>query len=198
MTGSQPRSRSRGRFRALLGAVRDDPLTVVAAVVTFLAVSLTTFLWFRAVAWSALKGDLSEVASTIVAVTPWDVILLQVTVALVVGVVFALEAVCYRERDALLAGSWPRFPLSTGVRRLLAVAGLAAFALGAFAGYEQVFPVVVEALGTGGQWSIVGLGRIAAVVAVASGLAAQAALVAAVLAYGRGGSPPSTPDAETH
>jgi len=198
MTGSQPRTRSRGRFRALLGAVRGDLLTVVTAVVTFLTVSLATVLWFRTAAWGALKGDLSAVAGTVIAVTPWDVILLQLVVGLVVGVVFALEVVCYRERDVLLAGSWPRFPLPTGVRRVLAVAGLGVFALGALAGYEQVFPVVVEVLGSGGQWSIVGLGRIAAVVAVASGLAAQAVLVAAVLAYGRGGSPPASPDAETH
>jgi|GEM_PF-1324061 len=197
MTGSQHSSRSRGRFRALLGAVRDDLLTVVAAVVTFLAVSLTTFLWFRAAAWSALKADLSAVAGTIVAVTPWDVVLLQATVGLAVGVAFALEVVCYREREVLLTGSWPRFPLSTGVRRVLAVAGLALFVFGALAGYERVFPVVVETLGAGGQWSIVGLGRIAAVVTVASGLTAQAVLLAAVLAYGRGGSPPSTPNAET-
>jgi hypothetical protein len=83
------------------------------------------------------------------------------------------------------------------VRRLLTLAGLAIFVLGAFAGYEQGLPLVVEALGRD-QWRIVGLGRIAAVVAVASGLVAQAALVAAVLAYGRGGRPPTTSEAETH
>ena len=192
MTGSQPNSRGPGRLRALLGAARDDLLTVVAAVVTFLAVSLTTVLWVRLVAWSALKADISKVSGTVVAVTPWDVILLQLLVGAAIGLVFALEVVCYRERDALLAGSCPRLPLSAGVRRALAVAGLALFALGALAGYEQVFPVVVEALGAGGQWSIVGLGRVAAVVAVVSGLATQAVLVAAVLAYGRGRDPPAT------
>jgi sec-independent protein translocase protein TatC len=197
MTGSQPRSRSRGRFRALLGAVRDDLWTIVAAIVTFLAVSLATFLSSRAVAWSALKADLAGLEATIVAVTPWDVILLQATVGLVVGFVFAVEVVCYRKREVFLSGGSSRFPLSAGVRRVLVVAGLAVFALGALAGYEQVLPVVVETLATGGQWSIVGLGRIAAAVAVASGLAAQAGLVGAVLAYGRGGGPPSTPDAET-
>jgi sec-independent protein translocase protein TatC len=197
MTGSSHDSRSRGRLRALLGAVRGDLLTVVAAVATFLTASLTTFLWFRAGAWPALKTDLSGFETTIVAVTPWDVILLQVMVGLVVGGVFALEAVCYRERAVLLTGSWPRFPLSTGVGRMLAVTGLAIFVLGAFAGYEQGLPLVVEALGRD-QWSIVGLARTAAGVAVASGLAAQAVLVAAVLAYGRGGNPPATPDAETH
>jgi len=198
MTGSQPHSRRPGRLRPLLGAVRDDLLTVVAAVVVFSTGGLATFLWLRAVAWSALKADLSGSAGTIVAVTPWDVILLQATVALAVGLVFALEVVCYRERDALLAGSWPRFPLSAGVRRVLAVAGLALFALGALAGYERVFPVVVEALGAGGQWSIVGLGRVAAVVAVVSGLAAQALLVVVVLVYGQGGPPPATTDSKTH
>lgn len=159
MTGSQPHSRSPGRLRALLGAVRDDLPTVVAAVVVFSTGGLATFLWLRAVAWSALKADLSGSAGTIVAVTPWEVILLQATVALAVGLVFAL---------------------------------------GALAGYEQVFPVVVEALGAGGQWSIVGLGRVAAVVAVVSGLAAQAVLVAAVLAYGRGDGRPAASDPGTH
>jgi sec-independent protein translocase protein TatC len=197
MTGPQHDSRGRGRLRPLLGAVRDDPLAVVLAVGTFLAASLATFLWFRAGAWPALKADLSGFETTIVAVTPWDVILLQATVGLIVGVLFALEAVCYRERDVLLTGSWPRFPLSTDVRRLLTLAGLAIFVLGAFAGYEQGLPLVVETLGRD-QWRIVGLGRIAAVVAVASGLVAQAALVAAVLAYGRGGRPPTTSEAETH
>jgi sec-independent protein translocase protein TatC len=195
MTGSQNDSRNR-RFRALFGAVRDDPLTVVVAVVTFLTVSLTTFLWFRTAAWSALKADLSGFEVTVVAVTPWDVILLQAAVGLVVGVVFALEALCYRERDVLLAGSWPRLPLAAGVRRMLVVVGAAVFVLGAFVGYEEVFPVVVDTLGRD-QWSIVGLGRSSAAVAIASGLAAQAVLVALVLTYGRGGTPPSTPDPET-
>jgi Sec-independent protein secretion pathway component TatC len=171
-------------------------VTVVAAVVTFLTVGLTTFVWFRAGAWPALKADLSGFGGTIVAVTPWDGILLQVLVGFVVGVAFALEAVCYRERDVLLAGSWPRFPLATGVRRMLVVVGVAVFVLGAFVGYEQVFPVVVDALDRN-RWSIVGLGRTSAAVGITAGLATQALLVAAVLAYGRGGTPPSAPDAET-
>jgi len=197
MTVSQHNSRSRGRLRALLGAVRDDLLTVVAAVVTFLAVSLATVIWFRAAAWPALKADLSGFDVTVVAVTPWDVILLQVLVGLVVGVAFALEAVCYREQDVLLAGSWPRFPLAAGVRRMLVVVGVAVFVLGAFVGYEQVFPVVVDALDRN-RWSIVGLGRTSAAVGITSGLATQALLVAAVLAYGRGGRPSTAADTGTH
>lgn len=199
MTGPASPNRSGSTPRALLTAVRDDLVTVVAAAAAFLGTALLTLGLLRVAAWDALKGDFAALSTDlIVAVTPWDVVLLQVTVALGVGVVFALEAACYRARAVLLGGRWPRFPLPATARRLLVVLGVVLFPLGALVGYEQVFPAVVGVLDTGGRWTVVEWGRVAGAVAVASGIAAQGALVAAVLAYGRGGRPDAAPGADAH
>jgi len=198
MTGS-PQSRQSGQLRPLLAAVRDDFVTVVAAIAAFLGTALVTWGWLRVAGWGALKSDVAALSTDPVeAVTPWEVILFQATVALAVGVVFALEAACYRARTALLGGRWSRFPLPATARSLLVLGGVVLFPLGALLGYEQVFPTVVEVLGAGGRWTVVEWGRVAAAVALASGVAAQGALVAAVLAYGRGGRPDAAPGADTH
>ncbi|PSP92954.1 hypothetical protein BRC78_02595 [Halobacteriales archaeon QH_8_68_33] len=199
MTGPRSSSRNGPTLRALLAAVRDDLAAVVAAIAAFLGAAIVTWGWLRVAAWDALKSDVAALSTDlVVAVTPWDVILFQATVALAVGAVFALEAACYRARAVLLGGRWPRFPLPATARSLLVVAGVILFPLGALVGYEQVFPAVVAVLDTGGRWTVVEWGRAAAAVALASGVAAQGALVAVVLAYGRGGRPDAAPEADTH
>ena len=208
MTGPRFSSRNGPTLRALLAAVRDNTVTVVAAIAAFLGTALVTWGWLRVAAWDALKSDVAALSTdlvvavtpwdVVVAVTPWDVILFQATVALAVGVVFALEAACYRARAVLLGGRWPRFPLPATARSLLVIGGVILFPLGALVGYEQVFPAVVAVLDTGGRWTVVEWGRAAAAVALASGVAAQGALVAVVLAYGRGGRSDAAPEADTH
>lgn len=158
---------------------------VLVGVVTFLISTVAAFIAMRAIVWSAVKRvlvdrDIAEV----VAVTPWDVIVTQAWIAVLVGLVFGAEAFLYVARDALAPGRWwTGDPLPREVRAALVLLGAALFPVGAMLGYRAAFPVVVESLTE--SVAIGRLLRIAAYVSIAAGLAAQSALVGGVLAFDR-------------
>ncbi|RNJ25400.1 twin-arginine translocase subunit TatC [Halosegnis longus] len=116
--------------------------------IVFVVGLIATILFLRNYGWDRMKADLLAEApeATIVAVTPFDVILLQVKIGLVVGVFLSIPFLIYYSRDALKErGYWP-----TGVPRwkiALVVAGavLLLFA-GAAYGYLLFFPVVFDFL----------------------------------------------------
>ncbi|WP_123536037.1 twin-arginine translocase subunit TatC [Halosimplex salinum] len=187
MTGPSANPRTTGDGpapRAALADARDDIWTVLAGVLAFLFGTLATFLVVRSAVWDVLKADLNtNSAIEIIAVTPFDVIFLQAQIAATVGVLLALETVCYLTRSALLGGEWwPRGPLPAGARAVLVVVGLALFPIGAALGYDHVFPVVLDILASpGSRWTIVRWGRVSLLTAVVSGIAVQLAFVGTVL-----------------
>ncbi|WP_436907410.1 twin-arginine translocase subunit TatC [Halosimplex marinum] len=186
---SSPTRRSAGRgsvVRAVLGEARN-PVTLLAAIAAFLVGSVTTWYALRVAAWAVLEADLTALVDvTVVATTVWDVILAQAQVAAAVGLLLAVEAVCYRARGALLGDRWwPGDPLPGTVRAFLVVAGAALFPVGVLVGYDYIVPVVVDLLaGDGTSWLVVRWARITLGTAVVSGLAAQLAFVGVVVGLG--------------
>jgi sec-independent protein translocase protein TatC len=189
MTSSSTRERGSGGESAVRSVLDESRnlVTLLAAAAAFLAGSVSTWYALRIAAWSALKADLDAVGDvTVVATTVWDVILLQAQTAVAVGLVLAVEVVCYRARGALLGDRWwPNGPLPGTGRAFLVVAGAALFPVGVFVGYDHAVPVVVGLLASDGTgWSVVRWARIALGTAVVSGLAAQLAFVGGVVSLG--------------
>jgi sec-independent protein translocase protein TatC len=136
----------------------------------FVAVMMGSIWALRAFVWDRLKQDLVyrqmsdslRESTEIIAVTPFDVILLQVKIGLIIGVLASLPVLIYVSRDALRArGYWP-----SGVPRwkvwgfLIAIALL--FVGGSSYAYFLFFPIMFEFLagnavqvGFSPTWSIV-------------------------------------------
>ncbi|SFS11441.1 Sec-independent protein translocase protein (TatC) [Halomicrobium zhouii] len=176
----------RSSVRAVIVGTLGDPLAIVLGVVTFLAAVPVTVFAMQAVLWDVLQSSLNDAATveTHFRVTPFDVILAQVRVALVVGFVLALEAVVLRR--------WWASTSHAGSRRaFLALVGAALFPVGAVLGYQIAFPVAVEVLAAGDStWSVVRWAGLACDVSLATGVATQVAFAtgAAALSRSRNGS----------
>ncbi|WP_255198163.1 twin-arginine translocase subunit TatC [Halorarius litoreus] len=151
---------------------------------------IATIYFLRAFGWARMKADLLAQApdADIVAVTPFDVILLQVKIGLVVGILLALPLLLYYSRDALKErGIWPR-----GVPRWkIAVAVLMSILLllgGAAYGYLLFFPLAFEFLSSNAvqagfqpNYSIVKWAQFVFLLSISFGLAAQLPLAMAGL-----------------
>ncbi|WP_459194605.1 twin-arginine translocase subunit TatC [Halosimplex sp. J119] len=187
MTSPSTQMASDGSGLRAVGAEMRNLWTALAAIAAFLVGSLSTWFALRVSLWPVLKSDLATATDvTIVATTPWDVILMQAQVAAAVGLLLAVETVLYRSRSALLSERWwPGAPLPSGVRILLAAVGVALLPVGAALGYDHVVPIVVDLLaGEGATWTIVQWGRITTGIAAVSGLAVQTAFVSVVVSLG--------------
>lgn len=164
------------------------PWTAVAAVTAFVTGSLATWRLQRQLVWPALKADLETAAVDVVAVTPWDAILLQVRIALVVGAVLAVEVVVYSARSVLVPADW-RPVVSPSVRAVSIVVGLVAFPAGAVVGYDYLVAAAVEALAGDSAWTVTRWAELAYYGSILSGVATQVALVSVALGAGRQQSP---------
>lgn len=170
----------RSRVRAVIEDTLGDPLAIVLGVVTFLAAVPATVFAMQNGLWDALRRGLLERVNDldVVAVTPFDVIFLQVRIALLVGFVLALEAVALR-------WWWPRSPLPGSSRLLLALVGAALLPVGAVLGYEFLFPPVFEFVVGDGWVSAIKWVGLACYVSLTTGVAAQLAFAGSVSGLGR-------------
>ena len=150
-----------------------------------------TIYLLRRFVWAQLKADLNvQEDIVVIAVTPFDVILLQVKIGLVVGVIVALPLLLYFSRDALAQrGLWP-----SGIPRWkIATVGLFAALLflgGVAYGYAVFFPTAFQFLaqnavdsGFAPTYSIVKWAQFIILLSVSFGLAAQLPLVMSALSY---------------
>jgi len=148
--------------------------------------------------WDLLRG-ITEARMTqqissqydILVRTPFDVILLQVKIGLVVGVILAFPVMLYYSREGLKQrGIWPDLPFS---RKQLVVLGLISASLfvagGAYA-YFVFFPVMFNFLttytlnvGFSPQYDIVKWTNFILLLSASFGLAAQLPLVMSALSY---------------
>ena len=164
--------------------------------IVFVIGFIGTFYALRLFVWEQLKSDLfSRLGpaltqdNLVVATTPFDVILLQVKIGLVVGVLISLPPLLYFSRDALRErGFWPRLP--RWKIAVLAVLALVLFVAGALYSYELFFPLMFEflvsnALQTGVRptYSIVMWAQFVFLLTLSFGLAAQLPLAMSGLAY---------------
>jgi len=173
----------------MLVAARSDLRKVF---ILFVVGLLGTVYLLRQFIWDRLRADLNtNPYIEIIAVTPFDVILLQVKIGLVVGILFGLPLVVYYGRNPLRErGLWP-----TGLPRWkLAVLGLVAVGLfvgGAAYAYAIFFPAMFgflasNAVQAGFQptYSIVKWTEFILLLTLSFGLAAQLPLAMSGLAYG--------------
>ncbi|ERH08822.1 MAG: Sec-independent protein secretion pathway component TatC [halophilic archaeon J07HX64] len=155
----------------------------------FVAAWLLTFYLLRAFVWSRLKDDLvfnrlSGAAldqTEIVATDPFQVILLQVKIGLIVGILVALPVMIYYSRDSLKErGIWPdaRIPLWKKLGFAAVTFGL--FLIGLSYAYFFFFPIMFAFLaenavkaGFTPTWSIVKWTEFIVFLSLSFALAAQ-------------------------
>ena len=181
--------------RAMLRSAQKDLQKVF---VVFLAAFLGTFYALRLYIWDFLRGVTesrmrAEVGDSfeIIAQTPFDVILLQAKIGLVVGLLAALPLFLYFGRDALKRrGVWRNLPAARW--KIVTVVGfsLALFGGGAAYGYAVFFPVMFSFLAEFGfdagfapRYSIVLWTQFIVLLTLSFGLAAQMPLAITGLSY---------------
>ncbi len=159
--------------------------------IVFLIGFLGTFTVLRLYIWDILKRDLNAHPDiVVVAITPFEVILLQAKIGLVAGVIIMLPALAYFGRDSLKnRGRWPEnLPRWKGAAFALASAAL--FVGGVAYAYYLFFPIMFaflagNAVGAGFQptYSISMWAQFIFLLSLSFGLAAQLPLLMSTLAY---------------
>jgi sec-independent protein translocase protein TatC len=171
---------------SMLSAAQDHLKRVF---LVFVVGMLLTIWALRAFVWDRLKSDLvfnrmtgeTADATQIVVTSPFDVILLQVKIGLIVGVIVSIPVLIWYSRDGLKRrGIWPdaRIPLWKKVSFVLAIAFL--FTGGVSYGYFFFFPVMFDFLATNAvnagfkpTWSIVKWTEFVFFLSLSFGVAAQ-------------------------
>ena len=192
--------------RATLGAGRETAGAMLRAAqkdlqkvfIFFLVGFLGTFYALRLYVWDFLKritraqmsaqisGDVS-----IIAQTPFDVILLQAKIGLVVGVVLAIPSFVYFSRDALKERDlWPSSPVPVWQLVSILAGMVALFVAGVAYGYFVFFPFTFSflaqnaiAAGFSPTYSIVKWAQFIFLLTASFGLASQLPLAMTGLSY---------------
>ncbi|MBV0925550.1 twin-arginine translocase subunit TatC [Halomicroarcula limicola] len=186
--------------RATLGAMLGTAQTHLQKVfIVFVIGMMGTIMGLQYGVWDRLKQDLlyskmdltTQEAANIVAVTPFDVILLQVKIGAVVGILLALPLLVYFGRDGLRQrGWWPAEHVPVWKGALFVLTSLGLFTVGVAYAYELFFPMMFNflagnaiAAGFKPQYSIVKWAQFVFLLAASFGLAAQLPLLMTVLSY---------------
>ncbi|WP_254538885.1 twin-arginine translocase subunit TatC [Halomarina litorea] len=173
----------RDTLRGLWGAARANLQRVfVAFLVGFLG-SFYLLQWF---VWDRLQADLFarlppavREATSVIALTPFDVILLQAKIGMAAGTLLAVPVVLYYARESLAArGLWPDLPRRTIAA--VAVLAVALFVGGIAYSYLLFFPLMFSFLtsysvqvGFSPTYSIVSWAEFVFVLSLSFGLAAE-------------------------
>ncbi|NEU55370.1 twin-arginine translocase subunit TatC [Halorussus sp. MSC15.2] len=180
---------------AMLSTAQDHLQKVF---IVFLVGFVASFYALRSVGWPFLKSvtkaqmppSLAE-SVTIIAVTPFDVILLQAKIGAVAGIIIALPVLLYYSRDSLRQQSWyPGAPIARWKIALLVLLALGLFLGGMLYGYGVFFPLMFKFLAnnaiTAGfetRYSIVKWTEFIAFLSLSFGLAAELPLAMSGLGY---------------
>ncbi len=178
------------RFEGVLGtALRGVRSELQIAFVVGVAVFLSTFYALRLLIWPELEGQLLGTDAIVVAVTPFDVVLLQAKIGLFAGLLFAGGWILYRSRGPLRT----RGVAVPGRRRthlLVAVLAIALFVGGIVYAYAVFLPLlfgflVSNAVTAGFQptYSIVEWTQFVFLLTLVLGLTAELPLVMGGLVY---------------
>ncbi|MFC7074965.1 twin-arginine translocase subunit TatC [Haloarcula halophila] len=186
--------------RATLGAMLSSAQTHLQKVfIVFVVGMIGTIMGLQYGVWDRLRQDLlysqmdltTQEATSIVAVTPFDVILLQVKIGAVVGILMSVPLLIYFGRDGLRRrGWWPAEHIPAWKLLTFATVSLALFVGGVAYAYELFFPIMFNFLagdafdaGFTPQYSIVKWFQFVFMLAVSFGLAAQLPLMMTILSY---------------
>ncbi|USZ69568.1 twin-arginine translocase subunit TatC [Halorussus salilacus] len=180
---------------AMLSTAQDHLRKVF---IVFLIGFLGCFYALRGVGWPYLKDvttaqmspDIAE-SITIVAVTPFDVILLQAKIGVVAGVLVALPVLLYYARHEFRNKHWyPDAPIARWKIAVLVALALGLFVGGVIYGYAVFFPLMFQfladnALTAGFQtnYSIVKWTEFILFLSLSFGLAAELPLAMSGLGY---------------
>lgn len=180
---------------AMLSTAQDHLRKVF---IVFLLGFLGSFYALRIVIWPFLKQVTRSQMSaqlagnvTFVAVTPFDVILLQAKIGAIFGIIIALPVLLYYTRDSFRQRTWyPQHgvPLWKGI--LIGLTGFLLFFGGILYGYGVFFPIMFDFLagnainaGLQPKYSIVKWTEFIAFLSLSFGLAAELPLAMCGLAY---------------
>ena len=181
---------------AMLSSAQSDLQKVF---IVFVVGMIGTIMALQYGVWDRLRADLlysqmdltTQQATSIVAVTPFDVILLQVKIGAVIGILMSVPLLIYFGRDGLRRrGWWPAEHIPAWKGALFVVTALGLFAVGVGYAYELFFPIMfnflagnANAAGFTPQYSIVKWFEFVFLLAVSFGLAAQLPLLMTILSY---------------
>ncbi|RLM90894.1 preprotein translocase subunit TatC [Halobellus sp. Atlit-38R] len=157
---------------------------------TFYALRLFVWDFFKRVTRAQMSAQVSGEVS-IIAQTPFDVILLQAKIGLAVGVILAAPVFVYFARDALkVRGFWPSSPVPVWQLVLILSGMVGLFVLGVAYGYYVFFPFTFAflaqnaiAAGFTPTYSIVKWAQFIFLLTVSFGLASQLPLAMTGLSY---------------
>ena len=147
----QSLAEGRESAKAFLRSVQKDLQKVfVVFLLGFLATfwALRVFIWDRLRAITESNMNAAVAAETdVIATTPFEVILLQAKIGLIVGVIFAIPPFIYVARDELRArGAWPQSPIARWKLAGMVLLGAALFAVGVAYGVYAFFPIMFSFL----------------------------------------------------
>ena len=180
--------------RAAMGSALRTAQTHLQKVFIFFVVGLIgTIYALRLYIWPKLKEDLlaRDLGAEVIAQTPFDVILLQVKIGLVIGILMIIPPLVYYGRRPLMArGLYPERGLAQlrfvgiGLLAVLLFIGGISYAYGLF------FPIMfrflatfAESAGLASTYSIVDWTEFIFILALSFGLAAELPLAMSGLAY---------------
>ncbi|MFW5895870.1 MAG: Sec-independent protein translocase TatC [archaeon] len=180
--------------RQTLGvALRTAQKRLQKVFIAFVVGLMGAIMAMRIYVWPQLKADLLARGASVIAQTPFDVILLQVKIGLVVGVIFALPVLAYYAKEPLAERDIiPDVQIATWRLVVLGIVAVALAVGGSVYAYFLFFPIMFQflagnALGAGlaPMYSIVDWTEFILVLAFSFALAAQLPLLMTGLsAYG--------------
>ncbi|MFB6186617.1 MAG: Sec-independent protein translocase TatC, partial [Halobacteriaceae archaeon] len=159
--------------------------------IAFLIGLLVGILGMRKVVWPELKEDLLVKEASVIAQTPFDVILLQVKIGLLFGILMAMPVLLYYMREPLQErGILRRVPVSRWKAILITILATLLFFAGAVYAYVVFFPFMFAFLannalsaGLTPMYSIVAWTQFILVLGISFGFAAQMPLIMTALSY---------------
>jgi sec-independent protein translocase protein TatC len=179
--------------RQTLGSALSAAQTHLQKVfIAFVIGFMGTFYLMRAFVWAQLKQDLiSHTDASVIARTPFDVILLQAKIGLAVGALVSVPFLIYYSRAGLRRhGLWPAQKVAWWKLLFIVVSAVFLFLVGAAYSYLVFFPVMFDFLagnavsaGFNPTYSIVKWTQFIALLTLSFGLAAQLPLAMSALAY---------------
>ncbi|MFB6119792.1 MAG: Sec-independent protein translocase TatC [Halobacteriaceae archaeon] len=159
--------------------------------IAFVVGLLGGILAMRLFVWPTLEADLRMEGVRIITQTPFDVILLQVKIGLIIGALVAVPVLLFSAREELgKRGLINNIPVARWKVVGVVVAAIGLFLLGALYAYYLFFPIMFDFLANNAQqaglaphYSIVYWTQFILVLGISFGLAAQLPLVMSALAY---------------
>ncbi len=180
--------RTVARGRAAAGSVLSAAQSKLKYAFVVFVVGFLGGFWGMGLVWDTLRADLVETLdlppgeqAEVVAVTPFEVILLQVKIGLIVGILLTVPVLLWFGRSALKArGFWPSDRIPRWKLVALGAMSTVLFAIGLVYAYQLFFPLMFDFLANNAvdagfkpTYSITKWTQFIAFLALSFGLAAQ-------------------------